>query len=524
MFRRQTILIYFAALLTTSFAYAQTTSTPVNGATKWPTAFSVYDYGPNTGTPYPNGYNPNGHSAGSTAGDSQLLPTSGSTTTRSIDHGYEVYAAPTSAQSAQVQAQQAAAGGGSGAGSNGNTYNNTYGNSNGNNNANQQSAQQQINQNQCNQAENLAYKCCTNPEACMTLSGAGSQGASGIGQAVQTILTLGANLPSNSISSMCGRGKTIADISSALDMYLANQCRMAVSACQSSCGNQTCTQYSGTEVSLTTQALAGQLAAKFDQMCQQQTQSTAQNSFNNPDCSTAAEAATPFCQYKCNRPGAAADPTCSGIIAQMQNGTMNGLNVNNSGSSTNPFAGIVPTTQDQQQIPPIPNTPPSASQLSQTQPGGSAGQFNGFEGYGSNSVSSASTTPSKSKGWNTHIMKGLASGNGYTAPTGAAPGGGGGTLPAYNAKGQHLNLFGQPFNLANYLPGGKDANKTLTVRRSPADVTADLNPPSDDIFEDVSKGYYEACLKHMLYNCGPTIRAYEYRYHHQFTSTHGGFH
>ena len=400
------------------------------------------------------------------------------------------------------------------------------GNGGGNNQqSNSQAQQRVVNQNQCYQAQTLAQKCCSNPESCLRLSGAGTQGGSAMGQVVQTILGLAANMPS-SISSMCGRGKTIADISSGLDLYLANQCRMAVSQCDSSCNGSpsnisTCNQYSGTETALTTQAMAGQLAAQFDQMCQQQTQSTAQNSFNNPDCSTAAEAATPFCQYKCNRPGASADPTCAGIISQM-NGAPNGLTINNaSGAPNNPFANNLPTTQDQQQVPPMANITPTAAGLTQTQPGGSAGQFMGFGNSLGNS-NAASTAGGQQKGWNTHIMKGLASGNGYTEPTTAA--GGGGSVASTASSPQHYNnILSHPFNLANYLPGGKYAKNTITVKRTPASLTGDINPVGDDIFADIDKGYYEACLKHMLYNCGPTIRAFEYRYKHQFTGTHGGF-
>ena len=120
--------------------------------------------------------------------------------------------------------------------------------------SNSQAQQRVVNQNQCYQAQALAQKCCSNPESCLRLSGAGTQGGSAMGQVVQTILGLAANMPS-SISSMCGRGKTIADISSGLDLYLANQCRMAVSQCDSSCNGSpsnisTCNQYSGTETAV----------------------------------------------------------------------------------------------------------------------------------------------------------------------------------------------------------------------------------------------------------------------------------
>ena len=391
----------------------------------------------------------------------------------------------------------------------------------------------------CQQAQELANQCCNNPSACLLSSNSASQSSGMATAMIQMALGVGASLPGD-IAGMCGRAKDVSYVSSALNAYLANQCRAAVSNCDSACASNpgyvaVCNQNSGAELSMAAGAIAAQFAAKMDQQCQNAVQAQ-QNSFDNPDCSTAAAAATPFCQYKCNRPGAQADPTCAGILAAMQNqnGINPGLTVNNnSGSSTNPFGNAISATQAGQ-----PQVPPCVSGAGPTPCGGSANNQNAGAGAGmgqdpygmgmqppfgsSGGMGSGTGTQAQApqQGWNTSILKGITSGNGYTGPA-MTTGGAGGYATTYNAQGQHLNPFGQPFNLKDFLPGGI-ANKMpranpLRGLASQAKY-ADINPPSRDIFQEISDRYYDVCLHHMLFEgpCQGLIRYYHKQHH--FTS------
>src|SRR6185312_4352414 len=109
-----------------------------------------------------------------------------------------------------------------------------------------------------------------------------------------------------------------------------------------------CEKYSGTETSLAGSAIAGTLGAQLLSQCQSLANQQ-QNQFATPDCTTAAAASTPFCQYACNRPNAQLDPTCAGILANMQNnnGLGQGLNTFGDGANgNNPFANSLPTNTD----------------------------------------------------------------------------------------------------------------------------------------------------------------------------------
>ncbi len=396
-----------------------------------------------------------------------------------------------------------------------------------NNGGSQQQPQQQSTGESCQQAQDVAYKCCTDPSSCL-LNAGGPSDASGVTTSlIQMVLGATTSLPGD-ISAMCGRMKDVSYASTALSAYLIRQCHAAVAHCDDLCnGNRNdmavCDKYSGSESALAGQALAAQFSNVMATKCQNATQ--VQNSFDNPDCSTAAAASTPFCQYKCNRPGAQADPTCAGIIAAMQNNSMNsGLGINNnSGAATSGFPGLPPTpAEPPQQAPcvagsaaPCGGSPQQAALAQPMNPnmmpqgptlpmdGGMGGPDNGAQG----------ATPQQ--GWNADILRGIASGNGYSSAPMMTGGGGGGYSSSYNSQGQHLNPFGQPFNLRDFLPGGKLANNKprLNVFRGLASQYADINPRSRDIFQEISDRYYAVCLRHMLYNCDSLIKYHNQKRH-----------
>ena len=474
----------------------------------------------------------------------QICPYSGQSTgsvtgANAVDWGSSPSAQSAAAEKAAQAAAQQAAGNGSGG-------NQNAGNSGDNNNtAPAQSAQptsaSAATGPSCQQAQELANQCCNNPSACLLSSNSASQSSSMATAMIQMALGVGANLPGN-VAGMCGQAKDVSYVSSALNVYLANQCRAAVSNCDSACASNpgyvaVCNQNSGAELSMAAGAIAAQFAAKMDQQCQNAVQAQ-QNSFDNPNCSTTAEASTPFCQYQCNRPGAQADPNCAGIIAAMQNqnGINPGLTVNNnSGASTNPFGGAIPPTQaNQQQVPPCVSGAgaPCGGSANNNQNAGAGAGMMPQDPYGmgmqpplgsSGGTGSGNGTQAQApeQGWNTSILKGITSGNGYTGPA-MTTGGAGGYATTYNAQGQHLNPFGQPFDLKDFLPGGKYANKMpranpLRGLASQAKY-ADINPPSRDIFQEISDRYYDVCLHHMLFEgpCQGLIRYYHKQRH--FTS------
>ena len=135
-----------------------------------------------------------------------------------------------SAQSAAAEkAAQAAAQQAAGNGSGGNQQN--AGSGDNNNTAPAQSAQpasaSAATGPSCQQAQELANQCCNNPSACLLSSNSASQSSSMATAMIQMALGVGANLPGN-VAGMCGQAKDVSYVSSALNAYLANQCRAAI--------------------------------------------------------------------------------------------------------------------------------------------------------------------------------------------------------------------------------------------------------------------------------------------------------
>jgi len=136
----------------------------------------------------------------------------------------------------------------------------------------------------------------------------------------------------------------------------------------------------------------------------------------------------------------------------------------------------------------------------------------GDSGMGGANGTQANAQP---QGWNADILKGIASGNGYTSSSPMMTGSAGGYASSYNSQGQHVNPLGQPFNLRDFLPGGKYANgkPRPSLFRGLASQYADINPRSRDIFQEISDRYYSVCLRHMLYNCDGLIKYHNTQHH-----------
>ncbi len=324
----------------------------------------------------------------------------------------------------------------------------------------QQYEQEQQQQYECSRAQSIAYQNCVNPSVNV---GGGSQ------ESVAQVLeqALGATAQSSGgISVLCDQMKHASRVATALDTYLANQCHLAISQCASVCsgiaGSTACSRLTTVESTMVTQADEAQLNVKIASNCQTKTQ-TAQ-------ASTA----------RANGPGTNG---ASGGIAMAYNG-------NSSGASNNPFNNSLTINVDNQQLPQIRNIYPAHARLSQTRTGGGASPLgNGLKNANRSANANFGRSLQTQKGWNTHIMLGLASGGGYSPSRGGVTGQ---TTNANKNWGSNDSPGTQPgeqfgpdpaMNQNKYLPIGDESFNDVIEGRGPASMPGNDNA---GIFQTIS--------------------------------------
>ncbi len=406
----------------------------------------------------------------------------------------------------------------------------------------------------CGLAATLADKCCGNPASCLTAdpsadpsanasADAEAQDSTWAGQAFQFLATAAVSVPAGSITDACGRMKDTAYATATLQTYISGKCSVKVNACKSSCTsklaqaksdyqkldkvelrgpcavdietigsvkdaldslNNLCISSANANVAVRQQMVASQMSGKFASLCQNQANNQ-QNAFANPDCAQPAQAVTPFCQYQCNRLGAAQDPNCAALLSALRKGSGPGYGAggvaNGSNANAQSLYGSLPTSPENPQLAIPPTTEALSKGLAKTEGGGASGGLGGGGGgSGANNIgggNSGGPAGKASVGYDTSILRGLASGNGYS---GGAHMGSGSSGGYGNYGGGTNNIFGNPLNLKNYLPGGKDAAPGGPIRGL-ASKSADIGPAHEDIFEKISNRFYVVCLRDGLYDC-----------------------
>jgi hypothetical protein len=388
--------------------------------------------------------------------------------------------------------------------------------------------------NQCIQARKVADECCSNPEACLTKpDGEPSPNDGMAGGIIKMIMMTAQQVPTGSVSSMCGKMKTISNASSVLNAYLAAQCGRYVSQCKKECQEpqelaskvQECTgedgevcEYHTTQMNefkhkfdecatmdnqsmrLAAQAVAGQLAAKMADMCKNQMAEqqlpdepvTPDDLFANSNCANPTAQTMAFCQAQCSRPGAQQDPNCRAFLGLNnvgqgygradtggQGGLFDDLDADESGAQTPNFQDI----------------DPRANSSTGVGPGGGGGMLGGGDSGGGGGGDGG--YGGGADGYNTKIDRGLASGSGYSSAGGRMTTGSGGGFSGYGSRAITNKDSGKPFNLKDFLPG-KNQNVAM---RGLASVAQDISPASDDIFKKVTSRFYQLCLRDALYDC-----------------------
>src|SRR5690606_28853762 len=110
--------------------------------------------------------------------------------------------------------------------------------------------------------------------------------------------------------------------------------------------------------------------------------------------------------------------------------------------------------------------------------------------------------PAGSAGYNTDILGNTRLGNGYTNPVMRNTASGGGWA-GYSGRGRTPASQGKPFNPKDYLPGGRlDPKRKLAGL---AGAIPDVAPVHGDIFKNISRKFYQICLRDRLYDCS-TLR------------------
>lgn len=386
---------------------------------------------------------------------------------------------------------------------------------------------------QCRQAQMVAAECCGHPEKCFTkpdVSGENDSNASTYMQIGQMLAGTALNMPAGSVEAMCGKMKTISQLTTGVNLYLAQRCTTYVGQCKKACiepakrirakpackdgacddviaqlefelNVEDCNLASNGAVKQANQAIASAAATKYADMCKKQAKAESAaditaDVFGNPNCTTPGAASSPICQAKCSRPGAASDPNCAGFPG-LGNANTGANELAGNTLSTNPFGDLVPETEGQQG--PMPeDTAATPNQSTGGQGGGGSSGGLGGGGDGGGGTEGGAQGPGGGEGYNTGILKGTMSGNGYSSSGGALRTGASGGFSGYGGKGA-ITANARPFNLKDFLPGGAKT-KNLAMRGI-ASTPSDISPAHSNIFQKVTDRFYEVCLRNALYDC-----------------------
>lgn len=391
----------------------------------------------------------------------------------------------------------------------------------------------ELSANKCETDRKVAEECCANPESCFGKADGEytdkDEKRSQYSQLFAMLRGTALNFPASSISAMCGKMKQIGNVTAGLNLYLGERCGGYVRQCKSSCNSivadiksnpdcqhtsdgcrailsdyevslNDCATYDNQTLRMRQQAAVQVMSSKFADMCENASKSskpdttTGGDLFANPDCSNPTAAATPFCQAKCTQPGAASDPSCAGFPGLNNGGPES--NIGLLGGSDNPFSGVLPGEDEGTQGAVTPDIAAAGNRSTGGQGGGGSAGLGGGGGAGGGG-DEGSQGYGGGGGYDTGILKGTQSGNGYSSVGGTLRSGTGGGFSGYGG-GRAITDKGKPFNLKDYLPGG---NKTKPTFRGLASASADIAPAHADIFKKVTDRFYQVCLRNALYDC-----------------------
>lgn len=256
------------------------------------------------------------------------------------------------------------------------------------------------------------------------------------------------------------------------------------------------------------QAVAAAQAGKLAGLCKDKTEAPgeedpgldtiASNDFN-VDCGAPGAAANPICQQQCSRPGAENDPVCRAYFANLNGGPGFGSGFGNSGINNLSGDGLsfdVGDPLDTDQFA-DPGQFDAQSQGLATATGTGGGGPGGGGSPGGGGGDFGAGGAGGMLDFNSKILRGLSGGQGYSNKVGGRTSGGGG-FSGYGG-GRKPAGKGKPFNLREFLPGGKKA--------APRGLAAlgsghpEIGAKSDDIFKRISNRFYAICMQDRLYDC-----------------------
>lgn len=221
----------------------------------------------------------------------------------------------------------------------------------------------------------------------------------------------------------------------------------------------------------------------------------------NDLCNDPSDLSNPYCRQQfCSQPGTANAPECqnaNSVQAKVGGGSGPSNFSNNSFGSKSSKADLSgPGLEDGQ--PQLPGTKPieiGERKASQTQ-AGAGGGLPGAPGGGGGGDSGYDTSSARSKGLNTNVLNGLASGNGYSVSASSFQGGGGYSNPVGRAGGNDKK---EPFDLKKFLPKQAPPQRKLAGLTGPQNTLAgQLAAKHDNIFVRVSNKYREMCIMNRL--------------------------
>lgn len=381
---------------------------------------------------------------------------------------------------------------------------------------------------ECKASQMRAQDCCTNPVKCMS---PGSNVDAADMQIISALVVGGTALTATGegMSQMCGAAKNINIASAAANGAMGsacivkkNQCSRACSAikmqisakmqaCQANrnCSSQDyslfaqvqsaqnqCDSYSLNAAQMLGQTTQNLIAMKMADLCQKQAKvnTTGFDEFDpkavfNGNCSDPANASNPLCQGYCNRAGAQNDPLCKANSAKDSNGSNQGSKLSSFGDRATPNVGMGDNNLEQGSNPPSLSIQARRANAVNGNSGGFAPGSAQGSGFGSNTGQSGG-------GFKTDIDKGLGGGTGYSVSNGSgysSPSG----FSGYGSNNVDSN--GQPFDLKQFLPSDNSGRKPAAVTST--GTHPELGSRYDDIFNRVSRRYFQLCLQDRLLDC-----------------------
>lgn len=417
---------------------------------------------------------------------------------------------------------------------------------------------------QCSNIYKSTASCCNNPIGCMAESAGISNGAkvsSGLEFATQFAALFAAS-GAGSQSRACGALQSLGVFSSGVSVAAASQCMGRISECTTACeaietqlrhefkaclSSDSCKQ-SGHDVTyrrliakaqlkvtkcdqLTARAEVGMVQASqsaagamLANKCKKAAEATntASTGFDNVDtgvfnanCNDPSNMSNPICQNNCQRPGAANDPMCRQILgldsmgggagaynpaadaASMSSDSSNAFGLNENLDENGAFEAARVESKA--------NSTDAKSQSGGSVPYGVGGNSAAMGAGGGSGAKRGVASGNRGK-----ILKGYASGGGYSARAGGARYSGGGSGFSGYGQGKSIVKRGsKKFNLADYLPGNKldpRKRKIASVLGLRGAAANQIGRASENIFDKISNRFQSICLQKRLLDCDKVVR------------------